>query len=140
MTAAALPPLISSDGHLEVRPERWTPHMPANLREKAPRISAAGSLAAKTWHPKRARLNIFAQHDMLAEAFPETQPRAEDVPIANGCGCTLLELGQEECRWPVSNAGVADFRFCGNTPVKGFPYCLGHARIAYRPAGRRRSA
>jgi hypothetical protein len=27
-----------------------------------------------------------------------------------------------------------------NEPVKGLPYCLGHARIAYRPAGRRRSA
>src|SRR5215217_3081894 len=32
-----LPPLISSDGHLEVRPERWTPRMPAALRDKAPR-------------------------------------------------------------------------------------------------------
>ncbi len=37
MTASTLPPLISSDGHLEVRPERWTPRMPAHLREKAPR-------------------------------------------------------------------------------------------------------
>ena len=38
MTASALPPLLSSDGHLEVRPERWTPRMPAHLaRDKAPR-------------------------------------------------------------------------------------------------------
>ena len=37
MVASALPPLISSDGHLEVRPERWTPRMPANLRDQAPR-------------------------------------------------------------------------------------------------------
>ena len=37
MTASALPPLLSSDGHLEVRPERWTPRMPASLRDKAPR-------------------------------------------------------------------------------------------------------
>jgi predicted TIM-barrel fold metal-dependent hydrolase len=37
MTAPALPPLISSDGHLEVRPERWTPRMPARYRDKAPR-------------------------------------------------------------------------------------------------------
>jgi predicted TIM-barrel fold metal-dependent hydrolase len=33
----ASPPLISSDGHLEVRPERWTSRMPAALRERAPR-------------------------------------------------------------------------------------------------------
>src|ERR1700682_4462140 len=37
MTQSALPPLLSSDGHLEVRPERWTPRMPARLRELAPR-------------------------------------------------------------------------------------------------------
>jgi len=37
MTATALPPLISSDGHLEVRPERWTSRMPARYRERAPR-------------------------------------------------------------------------------------------------------
>jgi GcrA cell cycle regulator len=90
----------------------------------------------RTWRPKR--LDIFAQHEILAEAYPAAQ-RAEEVPIANGCGCTLLELGREKCRWPVSNPGVADFRFCGNAPVEGLPYCLGHARIAYRRAGKRRA-
>jgi uncharacterized protein len=37
MARAALPPLLSSDGHLEVRPERWTPRMPVKHREHAPR-------------------------------------------------------------------------------------------------------
>src|SRR5438093_4859198 len=37
MTTPGLPPLISSDGHLEVRPERWTPRMPAKYRDRAPR-------------------------------------------------------------------------------------------------------
>jgi uncharacterized protein len=37
MTGPVLPPLLSSDGHLEVRPERWTPRMPAALRDQAPR-------------------------------------------------------------------------------------------------------
>src|SRR2546426_6844541 len=37
MTAPTLPPLLSSDGHLEVLPERWTPRMPAKYRERAPR-------------------------------------------------------------------------------------------------------
>jgi GcrA cell cycle regulator len=72
---------------------------------------------------------------MLMAAFPRPQPPAEDIPIYNGRGCTLLELSQEKCRWPISNPGAKDFCFCGNEPVKGLPYCLGHARIAYRPAG-----
>jgi len=111
---------------------------------RAARLTQArspSSSAPRTWHPKRVRPNIFAQHEMLASAFGEPQPRAEEVP--NGGGCTLLELGQEKCRWPISTptdtVGAEDFRFCGNEPVKGLPYCLGHARIAYRPAGRRRS-
>src|SRR5213593_2306652 len=29
--------LISSDGHLEVRPERWTHRVPAKYRDRAPR-------------------------------------------------------------------------------------------------------
>jgi predicted TIM-barrel fold metal-dependent hydrolase len=37
MAAPALPSLISSDGHLEVLPERWTPRMPAKHRDQAPR-------------------------------------------------------------------------------------------------------
>ena len=96
--------------------------------------------APRTWRPKSPRPNIFAQHEMLIAAFPEPQPRAEDIPIRNGCGCTLLELGQGQCRWPISNPGAEDFCFCGNEPVKGLPYCLGHARIAYRPAGRQRGS
>jgi GcrA cell cycle regulator len=62
---------------------------------------------------------------MLMAAFPR-QPPAEDIPIYNGCGCTLLELSQGKCRWPISNPGAEDFCFCGNEPVKGLPYCLGH--------------
>ena len=37
MAKILLPPLISSDGHLEVLPERWTARMPARYRDKAPR-------------------------------------------------------------------------------------------------------
>ena len=37
MATTALPPLISSDGHLEVLPERWSVRMPVRYRDKAPR-------------------------------------------------------------------------------------------------------
>jgi hypothetical protein len=67
---------------------------------------------------------------MLMAAFPSPQPPAEDIPIYNGRGCTLLELSQLKCRWPISSPGAEEFCFCGNEPVKGLPYCVGHARIA----------
>ena len=50
----------------------------------------------RTWRSKSPRLNIFAQHEMLMAAFRRPQPPAEDIPIYNGRGCTLLELSQGE--------------------------------------------
>ena len=84
--------------------------------------------------PKRSRPGISAQHEMLRAAFPAP----EDVPIHDGRGCTLLGLGPRKCRWPISDPGAADFCFSGNEPVEGLPDCPGHARIAYRRAGRQR--
>ena len=83
----------------------------------------------RTWRSKRPRLNIFAQHERLMAVFSSPQPPAEDIPIYSGRGCTLLELSQGKCRWPISSPGADDFCFCGNEPVKGLPYCPGHARI-----------
>jgi GcrA cell cycle regulator len=57
--------------------------------------------------------------------------------------CSLLELAQGKCRWPVGDqagaSGAADFVFCGNEAIEGFSYCAGHARLAYRTPERRRA-
>jgi GcrA cell cycle regulator len=106
-------------------------------QRRAARLARAKS--PRNWRPKRSRVSISAQHEMLAEAFPVSEP-VEEIPIYNGCGCTLLELGQAQCRWPINSPGAADFRFCGNEPVKGLPYCLGHACMAYRRPGRPRGS
>jgi GcrA cell cycle regulator len=53
--------------------------------------------------------------------------------------CSLLELQQWHCRWPISDPGAEGFGFCGNNPVKGLPYCAAHARMAYRPGTRERA-
>ncbi len=77
-------------------------------------------------------------HQMLKELYGEPQPAADDEPIHNGHCCSLLELSEERCRWPISTPGAADFCFCGNTPLEGLPYCAGHTRLAYRPGARQR--
>ena len=70
----------------------------------------------------------------------EPRPDADDEPIHNGHCCSLLELNDERCRWPISTPGAADFCFCGNMPLAGLPYCAGHTRLAYRPGSRQRVA
>jgi GcrA cell cycle regulator len=78
------------------------------------------------------------QYRMLQAVYAEPQPAAYDAPIPNGHSCSLLELSEERCRWPISTPGAADFCFCGNPPVEGLPYCPGHTRLAYRPGSRQR--
>jgi GcrA cell cycle regulator len=70
---------------------------------------------------------------MLLKAYPD-EPKAArfDEPIHNGHTCSLLELGRDTCRWPISTPGAEDFCFCGNPPLGSLPYCAGHSRMAYR--------
>jgi GcrA cell cycle regulator len=79
------------------------------------------------------------QYRILQAVYAE--PRASDnEPIATVHCCSLLELSEQRCRWPISTPGAEDFCFCGNTPVEGLPYCPGHTRLAYRPGSRQRFA
>jgi GcrA cell cycle regulator len=90
--------------------------------------------AAKGQRPKAVpRL----QYRILKALYGDPQPAA-DEPIHNGHCCSLLELSEERCRWPISTPGAPDFCFCGNTPLEGLPYCAGHHRLAYRPGSRQR--
>jgi GcrA cell cycle regulator len=80
------------------------------------------------------------RYRLLPASYAEPQPAADDEPIHNGHCCSLLELSDARCRWPISTPGADDFCFCGNTPVEGLPYCAGHTRLAYRPGCRPRIA
>ena len=80
------------------------------------------------------------QYRILQAVYAEPLARADDGPIASGHSCSLLELSEERCRWPISTPGAEDFCFCGNTPVDGLPYCPGHSRLAYRAGSRQRVA
>jgi GcrA cell cycle regulator len=79
------------------------------------------------------------QYQMLRALYAEPQPAADEA-IHHGHRCSLLELSEQRCRWPISTPGAEDFCFCGNTPVEGLPYCAGHTRLAYRPGSRQRVA
>jgi GcrA cell cycle regulator len=70
-----------------------------------------------------------------AEPLPETLPD-NVVPIAQRC--SILQLNESTCRWPVGDPSSADFYFCGAKSQTGVPYCAHHARIAYQPVLDRR--
>jgi len=81
---------------------------------------------------RRAKTAPRQQYQMLLALYGEPQS-ATSEPIQDGRRCSLLELSEERCRWPINTPGADDFCFCGNMPIKSLPYCAGHSRLAYRP-------
>ncbi|MFK4486307.1 GcrA family cell cycle regulator [Bradyrhizobium sp. USDA 336] len=79
------------------------------------------------------------QYEMLATIYGETDAPVFAGPIDEANRCSLLELSENRCRWPISTPGADDFCFCGNTAPDGQPYCPGHSRLAYRPPARTRA-
>jgi GcrA cell cycle regulator len=88
---------------------------------------------------KRPRSVPRVQYQMLRTLYAEAEPAAAEI-IQSEHRCSLLELSETRCRWPISTPGAEDFCFCGNTPVDALPYCAGHTRLAYRPGSRQRVA
>ena len=82
----------------------------------------------------RGNTALAYQHDLEVEAEPEM---VENI-IPMGQRCTLLELSEDKCRWPIGDPGSTEFFFCGVKPVEGAPYCGFHSRVAYQPASDRR--
>ena len=100
------------------------------------RKSAARGLARGLAKGVRLKTTPRLQYQMLQDAYAEPQPRFDDEPINDEHRCSLLELSETRCRWPISTPGAEDFCFCGNAPVEGLPYCPGHSRLAYRATSR----
>jgi GcrA cell cycle regulator len=74
----------------------------------------------------------------IYETDIEPEPDLVENVIPMGQRCTLLELNESKCRWPIGDPGTTDFFFCGGAPAEGVPYCNYHARVAYQPAADRR--
>ena len=105
---------------------------------KTNRLGLSRGRRAAAPRPERSRaaltprLGAVTQRGILRAIYAEAPPEAGDAPISSAARCSLLELAQGKCRWPISNPGAADFCFCGNGAVVGLPYCADHARMAYR--------
>ena len=93
--------------------------------------------------PPRARHPRISPSSRLLRLIQSDARGAGEVPVAEPIDsaqrCSLLEIAQDKCHWPIGDPCAADFAFCGNAAVTGFSYCAGHARMAYRVPARRRA-
>ena len=103
-------------------PRQRKPRAPSMFR--APRPMMRGNTA------------LAHQPNYDYDIAPEPEYVENIIPI--GQRCTLLELDQEKCHWPIGDPGQPDFYFCGGKTGAGTPYCGYHARVAYQPPAARR--
>jgi GcrA cell cycle regulator len=104
-----------------------------------PRKPRAPSHVLRMARPAMRGNTALARHALAVyelEPEPEPEPLENIVPI--GQRCSLLELSDAKCRWPIGDPGTSDFFFCGGKPIGDLPYCGYHARMAYQPVDRRR--
>jgi GcrA cell cycle regulator len=83
-----------------------------------------------------ARSRIATQHRTLRALWAKPQLSLPEAPEDSANRCSLFELQQWHCRWPIGDPTAENFGFCGNKPADGLPYCAAHARMAYRPGTR----
>lgn len=76
--------------------------------------------------------------EQMAEEAPAPAPQTADNVVPMGQRCTIMNLTESTCRWPMGEPGTDGFYFCGGKTKQGLPYCAHHARIAYQPVQDRR--
>jgi GcrA cell cycle regulator len=83
--------------------------------------------------PRTRRKMPAVPQPPTAEYVPQ---RAPEPPWP----CSLFELTDFSCRWPIGDVGTPEFYFCGAHEAdvyRGRPYCREHARLAFHGFGRR---
>jgi GcrA cell cycle regulator len=85
---------------------------------------------------QNARPRTMARQTNLRGLWAKPQVVYAELSGESAKACTLLELQQWHCRWPMGDPTSEHFGFCGNRPVAGLPYCPAHAQVAYRPSSR----
>lgn len=87
--------------------------------------------------------NLFDKKAALALTLKEaTEMEDMETLIPQGQRCTMLELNEDTCRWPVGDPAdlfrrPEEFYFCGGKTLSVLPYCNYHSRCAYQPMSER---
>lgn len=97
--------------------------------------SATAGQGRRAGVPNGARTRIAASQRTLRAVWAEPESFAQ-APQPSANRCSLFELQQWHCRWPMGDPASENFGFCGCKPAGDLPYCPAHARMAYRPGAR----
>lgn len=99
-------------------------------RPRKPRPAAASPVSRPMVQGNTALAQVVRP---VMEPEPEELPDPVSNVVAMTERCTILDLTEFTCRWPVGEPGKSDFFYCGSRTKTGLPYCSFHSRIAYQP-------
>lgn len=97
-----------------------------------PKVAPAREGAGRPRLPKPAKRHGNLQH-LVRPRVELPEPVRDLPPDTSPDACTLLELTERSCRYPMGDPGTEAFRFCGSEKIDGHAYCARHCRIVYRP-------
>src|SRR4029077_17035532 len=90
----------------------------------------AKSLSSSAPRPRKPRTHAMLRirptmrgNTALAPVYDldfAAEPDLVENHVPMGQRCSLLELSDSKCRWPIGDPGNAEFAFCGGKPVEGF--------------------
>lgn len=120
--------MVISKKHRLKLPARWEDRgMGATSRRK--RGGQAPKIPPK---PKRVREpKALSPVQQMFQVAPVVI--VEDAPIPLSERKQLVDLGDQDCRWPIGDPLHAGFHFCGKKKVTGLSYCERHVLRAYQP-------
>ena len=103
-------------------------HRPrAAICGKAKRLLQKGLLQGKNAkHPNPRRRRTRAHLPQIRIMLP---PPQVDCSLAMQ-SCSILELDQTRCHWPLGEVNAIATEFCGGAAVPGRRYCPHHLRMA----------
>ena len=106
---------------------------PPRQRRVKPVQFAARARPLRTEHLKAATLSP----EEVTERVEQEYQGDVEIPPAQA-PCTLLELTDDTCKWPIGDPQAEDFHFCGGMALVDSPYCDAHDQIAHQlPPARR---
>jgi GcrA cell cycle regulator len=110
-----------------VRPERTSNFIraPRQVNPDKAAMSKANSANAAGASIVRRTLKILSGPSLPPTPFPVI------VFAGDIARCSLLELDNHTCRFPIGDPHAADFGFCAAPSAPGRPYCAAHAARAY---------
>jgi GcrA cell cycle regulator len=121
---------LGLSGRVKAPPRAQAPRRPTAMARPAPQARVMAAAAAVVRVVERP-LPAF-----LPQPQPQAQTVADVLPFTRGV--TFLELGPQQCRWPLGDPGDGDFKFCGARTGPGETYCCGHADLAFPGRAKKR--